>query len=72
MTNKIHDNIDDEVDEDELYNLDKMILMRNNDVSVRLKSNSNIYIILKDRIVWLVYMKTKLIKYLNAIYYMIY
>ena len=38
-----HENIDDEVDKDDLYKIDKQVLMRNNDVSVYLKAK-NIYI----------------------------
>ena len=45
MKDETHDNIDSEVDEDELYKLDKWVLMRNNYVSMHLKANSNIYII---------------------------
>ena len=31
--------IDDEVNEDELYNLEKLVSMKNHDVSVSLKTN---------------------------------
>ena len=39
-----HENIDDEVDEDDLYKIDKIIIDENYDLSVHLKENSNIYI----------------------------
>ena len=37
-----HENIDGEVDEDELYELEKIVLMKINGVIVGLKANSNI------------------------------
>ena len=39
--------------------LTKLVLMRNNDAIVRLKDNSNIYMILKYQMVLIVKMKTK-------------
>ena len=45
MKYEIYEKNDDEVDEDDLYKLDKIILDEKNDVSVPLKSNSKIYMI---------------------------
>ena len=45
VKDETYDNIDDEVDKDELYNLDRIIIDENNDASERLKSNSKIYMI---------------------------
>ena len=43
MKDETHENIDDEFDEDDLYELEKWVLMKNNDVSVCLKANQNTY-----------------------------
>ena len=43
MKYEAHDKIYDEVDEDELYDLDKWVLMKINDVNINLKSNSKLY-----------------------------
>ena len=47
MENETHDceNTDGEIDEDDLYELYKWALTRNNYGSVSLKANSNIYMI---------------------------
>ena len=46
VNNETHKNINDEVDEDELYEMDKLSLdEKKNYVRIRLKFNSNIYMI---------------------------
>ena len=45
MRNEPHGNIDDKIDEDELYDIGTWVLIKNNDVSVHLKVKSNIYMI---------------------------
>ena len=45
VKDKTHENIDDKVNEDELYEIKKMSLDKNNVVSMRLKVNSKIYMI---------------------------
>ena len=72
MEEKSHENIDSEDDQNDLYEIDYTSLDKKmNDLSMHLKSNSEKYIILKARMVWLLYMEKKSIKYLNAMYYMI-
>ena len=51
MKYETHENIHSEVGKDNLYEIYKMILDEKELRSVRLKANSNIYIILKDRMV---------------------
>ena len=45
MEDETHENIDDDVNEDKLYEIDKFILDGKKDVSVRLKVKSKLYII---------------------------
>ena len=47
VKDETHENIYAEVDEDELYDIEKMSLDEKNDINVRLKANSKIYMILK-------------------------
>ena len=49
MKDETHEKIYDEVGEYEMYEIEKWLLMKNNDVSVHLKSNSNIYMIFKNQ-----------------------
>ena len=43
VKDETHETIDDEFNEGDLYELEK--LMKNNDISLRLKSNSKLYMI---------------------------
>ena len=45
MKDETHEKIDDKVDEDDVYKLEKWVLVKKHNVSVRLKDNSNIYMI---------------------------
>ena len=48
MKDETHDNINSEGNY--LYDIDKQVLIRKNDVSVHLKAKSNIYIILIEKL----------------------
>ena len=54
-----HENIESELDEDDLYHIDKMSLdeknKRQNDVNMRLEEKLKIYMRLKSIMVWIVY-----------------
>ena len=54
-----YENIYGEVDEYELYELDKKVLDENNYISVHLKSKSKINMIWKGQMVWIVSINTK-------------
>ena len=63
MKNEIyeHQNTDSEIDEKDLYDIDKLSLDDNDkyDVSVRLKENSIIYMTWRSSIIWILYMIMK-------------